>query len=455
MTSPIVPGEGINNTLVLGQLLYHTISKLKELKQPLKIAYASHNYLHVPILATLPKLGVRLMFHSSQNQELALIEILSFSHLKFTYNGNFLNDIVFADADDLSVCKQVAAPKLKEIYNKIFGPTFPGKLDLEKRTYVLSYPGIAFKFRIELRELAAKLANLEDQNDILSKLTNWDRAGDIPCESLAIFKGEDYATFLRSQTLEMAEKTEIENTPADAADTAAIEKVAFTLSTGTAQILFQDPKKPPQTVQIGKTSQQDMLRILGPPDAYFNKFDSRLLIHKHLKVHVDANSGSVYKFHNYFRLGLDFLYNLNPPNQRGGVLEKIIVHNGGVTESLDFMQWNKCNWEVRSAPDGEKVDSSMYFDEFGAEFIAAIDNNKAGPVLLNRNESEITNDDDLEIVHVAESKQVLFQTASAESLGSKPSNEFKTWGQLKLYGYSRCVWEVIESNNCVSCVTIY
>lgn len=468
-SAAIIPGEGVNRTLMLGNSLYHTISRLKELKQQLKIAYASQKYLEMPILVTLPNLGVRLMFESSRNQELVLIEVLNFEHLKLTYNGDLLNDIIYTNPSEEELHtssgldafrdrKQVLLPKLKEIYNKIFGPTYPGKLNLEKKTYVLCYPGIAFKFRIELRELLAKLANLSDKNDILSKLTNWDRAFDIPCESVAIFKGEDYDAFHRR----LRETSRLEKPlPAQKATQLSIEKVSVLLENGAAEIKFvAENETPPATIIIGKTTQQDILRLLGPPDAYFNKFDSRLLIHKHLKsVSLDSeNSGSVHKFHNYFRHGVDFLYNLNPPQQGGGMLEKIIIHNGGIAESLDFMQWNKCNWEIIANADGQekKVDSSMYFSEFSDDFLSAIKNDKAGPVLLNRNESEITNDDDLEIIQVQElDKQVLFSQSSSELLDSKPSNEFKTWGQLKLYGYNRCIWEVIETNNCVSSVTIY
>lgn len=465
----IIPGEGINRTLMLGNSLYDTISRLKALNQPLKIAYAGQKYLEMPILVTLPKLGVRLMFESSGNQQLVLIEVLSFDYLKLTYNGDLLNDIIYTtpSSEELSTSpslddslldrKQVLPPNLKEIYNKIFGPTYPGKLNLDKKTYVLNYPGIAFKFRLELRDLMGKLAALSDENDILSKLTNWDHAQDVPCDSVAIFRGEDYDSFCKN-LLEGAHSKQVH--PPHTSQL-SIEKVSVNLEAGTASLKFvSESETPPSTITIGKTTQQDILRLLGPPDAYFNKFDSRLLIHKHLKSvnPEDSNSGLVHKFHNYFRHGLDFLYNLNPPQHGGGVLEKIIIHNGGIAESLDFMQWNKCNWEVVAHKDGHavKVDSSMYFNQFSDEFLDAIRHDKAGPVLLNTNESEITNDDDLEIIPVhGLDRQVIFDQSSSELVNSVPSNEFKTWGQLKLYGHNRCIWEVIETNSCVSSVTIY
>lgn len=454
----ILPGQGINKSLVLGNSLYNTITKLNELNQRLKIAYSSENYLATPILVTLPDLGVRLMFESNDTQQLVLIEILNFDHMKLTYNGNLLNDILYSTPsndeltsssglDLLKDRKQVMLPKLKEIYHKIFGPTFPGELNLQKQTYTLSYPGIAFKFRLELRELVAKLSLLTNENDILSKLTNWDKAHEIPCESVAIFKGDDYRSFFK--LLQKAKVPQMADL--------AIEKVSVTLSDGTAKLKFKD--QPPATITIGKLTQQDILRLLGPPDGYFNKYDSRLLIHKHLEAAqmTGPNSGFVHKFHNYFRHGMDFLYNLNPPHQGGGVLEKIVLHNGGIADSLDFMQWNKCNWEMRAlAETDEVVNSSMAFYEFSRDFLEEIDHDKTGPVCLNRNESEITNFDDLEVIYAQDlDKQVLFAQLLLSLVDSKPSNEYKTWGQLSLYGCKRCIWEIIETNNCVSRVTIY
>ncbi|KAF3986421.1 hypothetical protein FT663_04551 [Candidozyma haemuli var. vulneris] len=462
MTSIISPGEGFTGFLHLGISLYDTVAKLRASDYKMKIAYSSRKYLESPILVTLPSLGLRLTFSSSSGQELRLIEVMNFEMLKLSYNGQALNEIQFYEAPEPEdalekppLQKSVVPPCLKVIYNKIFGPTYPGILDLEKKTYVLSYPGISFKFVIRSKELLAKLSSIEDDNQILSKLANWDVAPDIACQSLAIFSGKDFTSFLDDLKKETVSR---------AAEASSIEKFIVTLETGDIEVAFfnnNGAARPKENLKLGVSTQQDVLRILGPPDAYFNKFDSRLLIHKHLKTATAApceRVGSVYKFHNYFRLGIDLLYNLNPNEKVGGVLEKVVLHNGGIVESLDFMQWNKCNWKIRwNAQSKSAVDSSLYFHEFSSSFLKEISTHKTDPVLLNRNESEITRDEDLEILHVTENgkSDLSTQMSSTESIGSKPSNEFKTWGQSRLFGYDRCIWEVIESNNCVSNVTIY
>lgn len=465
-SAELFPSESLNKTLVLGNLLYHTVARLRELRQRMEIAYSQENYLDTPLLMSLPKLGVRLMFDAAGTQALRLIEVLNFDFLKLLYKGHYINDIVYHTPSDeelvlgtgailqLEHRKHVLSPNLKEIYNKIFGPTFPGELHAASRTYLLSYPGIAFRFEIRLDELRERISVLKDKNQILSKLTNWEAATDIPCVSLAIFEGEDYSSFITK----LQQNTRKITQPASASPELAIERVKITLSTGTAELqLLNKRLRSSEVLEIGKSTQQDVLRLLGPPDSYFNRFDSRLLIHKHLRPGSTASPGtcSVYKFHNYFRHGIDFLYNLNPATGNGGVLEKIVIYNGGNIKSLGFMQWNKCNWTIQAAPGTESalVNSEMYFNEFGDEFLQEISSENSEPVLLNRGDSDNVEDYDLELVSSEEFKNG--GAAVAELLESRVSKNVKTWGQLRLYGYQRCILEVNESNNCVSCVTIY
>lgn len=468
MSAEVVPGEGLSKLPPLGTLFYNFTKTVKEMSYSIKIAYSSNSYLETPILVTLPDIGARFTFSPTGHQKLLLIEVLSFNLLKLNYQGRYLNDIVYLDPSDAELAnlgttgslldfkrkKQVLLPTLNELYNRIFGPTFPGIFDRHSRTYLLSYPGIAFKFHIGLEELLSLIGENESKNDILSKLTNWARQSDISCLALAIFKGDDYASFYSNLPSNVVNNDDSRHI--SSASDLSIEKVIVTLSTGCAEIRFHnDNNTPPAVIEIGKSSQQDVLRILGPPDAYFNKFDSRLLIHKHLSSSSvsDLDSGSVSKFHNYFRHGIDLLYDLNPPNQKKGILQKIILRNGGIIKTLEFMQWNKCNWVVKTRPqhDAPSVNSGLYFHQFDNAFLDEMNTEKSEPVLLNRNEIEFSRDDDLEVVLSDELQQIVVMAA----VNLTDMDESKTLGQLKLYGYDRCIWEVVESNDCLSCVIIY
>lgn len=470
-SAEIFPSESLNKTLILGNLLYHTVTKLREQRQRMEISYSPKKYLDIPLLMSLPKLGVRLMFDVKGTQPLRLIEVLNFDHLKLLYKGHYLNDIVYHTPSDEELVlgsseqelmhlhnkKHVLPPTLKEIYNKIFGPTFPGELHLSSNSYILSYPGIAFRFFIHLEELRTRISALTDKNLILSKLTNWETATDIPCVSVAIFEGEDYPSFIAK----LQQNCRGLPQPADVVHTSdlAIENIKVTLNTGKAEFLFHARnQKSTAVLEIGKSTQQDVLRLLGPPDSYFNKFDSRLLIHKHLRPGSGTSPSlcSVYKFHNYFRHGVDFLYNLNPDNGHGGVLEKMVLHNGGNVKSLDFLHWNKCNWTLQTTADIDSplVSSEMYFREFSTDFLSQIQSENSEPVLLNRGDSDNADDYDLELVSSEEFKNGN-GAGLPDLLDSTGSRHVKTWGQLRLHGYQRCILEVNESNDCVSCVTIY
>lgn len=426
---------------------------MKEAGQRYKVTFSARNYLDMPIIVGLPDLGLRLTFKCRGAQELILIEVLDFSHIQFSYKNCVLNEISFEAAEDptsLSFTKSMTPPTLKEIYNKIVGPTFPGVLMHKQGGYLLSYPGVAFMFTIQSLELLAKASSLDDQNVQLSKLLNWSNAADLPCSLVAVFNGEDYGSFHKTLKAQLTSSGHAETTAEP-----ALERINVFLKEGLVDVVFvKDNSRTTHTIEIGKTTQQEILGIFGPSEASFNKFDSRLVIHKQLKAMTSSlNPSSACKFHNYYRYGLDFLYNLNS-SQGGGVLDKIIVHNGGIAESLEFMQWNKCCWEIFTdrTSSAALVTSDMYFLDFGSEFFEKVKSQKPGPVLLNRNEAEFVKDEDLEIIDLTEVHHTVSTNSSIElSL----SNKFKTWGQLKLHGYKNCVWEVVESNDCVACVTIY
>ncbi|CUM65683.1 uncharacterized protein PRCAT00003331001 [Priceomyces carsonii] len=476
----LIPGEGIGNSLRLGQTMYSVVKRFDRFNYKMIISYSEEDYLNTPIIVHLPTLGIRLLFENSGSQNLLLIELLSFEHLKIFYNGLALNDISVSSQDntfvggqdnssqsrnslisaeerllnEIEAIKKVTPPTLKLIYNKIFGPTYPGKLCKESKYYILSYPGVSFKFKIKLPELSQRISKVSsNENQILSKLLNWDRSEDVSAESISVFEGNSWDDFHSKLKTGQAKVENNDN----------IKKLKINLRLGTIRICFENGRE--FLLELGKTTQQAVLNVLGPPEDYFNKFDSRLLIHNHLSKSFnlsDATSNSsVWKFHNYFGYGLDFLYDLNDASSahETGILKKVIIHNGGIAESLDFMKWNRCNWELidDTSDDFGKIDSTMYFSDI-QDFFSRKNTSpsSARPVLLNRNESEFI-DNDLDIINLDEvdSNNSLSEQKSASSSSINSNSRIKTWGQSKLYGCDRCIWEVIDSNGCISSVTIY
>ncbi|KAK6455262.1 uncharacterized protein RJT20DRAFT_130004 [Scheffersomyces xylosifermentans] len=547
----ISPGEGLGNAIKLGDSLYSIIKRLDKFNYKFRISYSNNQFLEVPIMVRVADLGIRLTFRNHGEQTLDLIEVLDIDNrsnggrnsnseedhrkssksnrlLKLVYNGVSLNEFESAansstDIDEspsgsisespllsknsssstiLETTSSYSSsassnstfhsllssgPTLKSVYNKIFGPTYPGTLNKEKKTYILSYPGISFKFAIVSDQVLEKLHD-KDDDLILSNLLNWDNPYDVKCTSIALYKGNSWSEFEKSfsgaNSKEVGQSS-LQSTTGMKAGTRVrdeISKLDISLKDGLINIMFKsDSKKEASTdttrinrpsIRIGKTTQQQVLNILGPPDDYFNKFDSRLLIHKHLSVHPAENNGvknssqfdnllrsndndlSHYKFHNYFRYGIDILYDLNSnrSNQNQSKLsttvKKVIVHNGGITESLNFMKWNRCNWEITTSGDGGEIkfNSGMYFHQLPQNF------RDLTPVLLNRIESEFI-DNDLDIIEFP--NESARNKSEREKEVDSADEKVKTWGQTKLYGFDRCILEVLNSNGCISSVTIY
>lgn len=453
---PIIPGKGIGSLGVLQELLYETMQSIQKSNILFNVTYSEKNCLESPIIITLPSLAVRLLFYTIDHQQLSLIEVLLFDCARFSLNGIDLNTIVYDDDteedqnEEAVLCKKkVVSPTLKCVYNKVMGPTFPGKFDAKNSEYTLSYLGITFRFTITLKELLSKLANVANDHQILSILTNWDHAGDITCTSLAVHTEENYGNFLKNLAIQRAP---LPNT------SLLISKVSVEVDNGVATITYlAAARRGSERLRIGTTTQQDAIRILGPPDSVFHRESTQLRMHNVSlsSAGKSQTNDSIFKFYNYYTHGIDLLFEISPANFNGAVLRKIILHNGGIVESLDFLQWNKCMWELRYSASSLPFSPSRYSEQLFKERLKTVEEVNAGPILFNRNESDFTKDDDLEILHdcrpvVTENDQILKSEG-----GNGCMKEFKTWGQSMIYGYYRCLFEVLESNGCITRVTIY
>ncbi|KAI3406626.2 hypothetical protein KGF56_000472 [Candida oxycetoniae] len=475
----INPGQGIGNSINLGKSLYDVINCLNKFNYKYTVVYDKNAYYEAPLIVQVHRMNLRLSFSNRKDQRLYLIELLDLdqgsmkSPLRLSYKKQHLNEfesISSTTSSDSSIDQEFTVnaatssssvnerntfhlasvgPTFRSIYNKIFGPTYPGVLNLHAKSYILSYPGIAFKFKILSQVLLQKLKG-KAEDVVVDELLNWEGLEDICCSSIAIFRGQSWEAF--------REKPHIEESC----------QVQVDIDHGKIVINEKD------VIEIGKSTQQDVVSMLGPPDESFNKSDLRLLIHNHfLNQHCSGGGGdgqekdregggggaaaaaaaaaaagegvgSCNKFHNYYRLGIDLLYDLQKPHTRINqsqsktVVTKVVLHNGGISEDLNFMKWNRCNWEIKSKKFGT-IESSLYFHQFRASCFKEM-----APVLLNRFESEFV-DCDLDIIEIPREN----------SLSGTNTAKSKAWGQSKLYGLERCIIEVLNTNNCITTVTIY
>lgn len=421
----IVPGEGLGDFLRLGNLLFQVITQLNRLNYRLQINYSDNaaEYLRRPIQIDLVEYGIRLTFN---HQVLELVEVVlgpepPAKPFRVVYNGLTLNEVDTYDLDESpeldssdlmgeSRRQTHQRATLKQIYNKIFGPTYPGDLTNKGQTYVLLYPGVALRFSVG--SIIPKLArqNKMDSQQLLLLLLN--HQADVVCEGMAIFSKNG-----RWNALE-----QLENRAA---------RCDVDLDTG--KVVVTRVLDTPVTITIGETTQQQVVEMLGPPDDYFNKYDLRMQIHG-----TPAPPGTTHKFHNYFQWGLDVLYEIGA--QRAPRVLKVVLHNGGITELLAFGRWNGCEWQIHS----RHLDAPLTLEMLRDDLPAVIRNSP--PVLLDRTELEFV-DRDVDIVEVVPTHHVFGHDLVDTKIG--------TWGQLKLYGFHRSIVEVMNANGCVLLVTVF
>ncbi|KAI5964949.1 hypothetical protein CANMA_003459 [Candida margitis] len=450
----IFPGAGIGNNIKLGFTLYEVIIELNKHDYKYQVIYSEKNYYESPILVQIIDLDLRLTFQNKKDQTLNLIEVLHLGGsntekpLRLLYKGQSLNEFesVVRSSNDSGSFEHSnsssslttsnsnsssaengtrlvsSGPSFQLIYNKILGPTYPGVLNKNTKSYILSYPGIAFKYKINNEELYTKLVEQSNES-VLDTLINWDHASDIVCDSIAIFKGKTWSEYKANSQM--------------------VQGSTFKVDLDNGVIVVNGKR----SIKIGKSTQQDVIDIIGPPDDRFSKYDSRLLIHNYLSgdsvEEAKKKDFRNCKFHNYYKLGLDILYDLKTPalaseNTLNSVVNKVILHNGGIVEDLSFMKWNRCNWTIESSQ-FDPIDSTMYFADLPPGF------KDLTPVFLNRYESEFI-DNDLDIIDLP---------SIDVKKGSVKSAKLKRWGQSKLYGLQKCIVEVLNSNGCISSVTIY
>lgn len=393
---------------MLGATLHDTLTRLKAEPQrfpQLDLVYDQTSPVLEPVILNLPANGVRLRFDGPE-QRLRLIEVLDFTKSQLTYKDQ---NVLRAGSNTPSVATQVdnvSGPMFRHIYNRLLGPTFPGEYIAPESgdesgvgMYVLSYPGVAFSFPLESSAWSPK-------KDFVSLLSS---SSSYPAASMAIFRGDSWP--------DARERLYVQSLDPRDAFTALVkgrepvpDEVRLVRIFGQGQLeLVRSDSAAPFWIKLGLTSPQELVAILGPPDAIYRKNDQRMSIHKtrpesrthgrsesadmrlqddstdtdQSSAHTatddsdeDAEDGEVVGnvsgecFYNYFYHGFDVLLSTPtapsqcPPNQQSPnhlpeaesltfsntssrlVASKIVLH-GNVPGSYPFNRHRRCRWEIQ------------------------------------------------------------------------------------------------------------
>lgn len=415
-----------NHNAVLGASLHEILTRLKA--EPtrfpkLNLIYEASDPVREPIILHLPSNGIRLRFDGPE-QRLRLIEVLDFTKCQLTYRDKDLLKIAPPAQAATTQHEDLSGPMFRHIYNRLLGPTFPGEYNEPEADdgtgmglYVLSYPGIAFSFPLH----SSVWSTRKDFVAILSS------ASSHPASSMAIFRGESWPVVrdcLFEQTLD---PREVFSTLMKSRDPVPDEVRAIRIYGGGQLELVRPNGITPSWLKLGQTSPQNLVSMLGPPDAIYRKNDQRMSIHNPrptsrleqkrpdsaARIRDDSTdtdqsstttstdgseeesgdgeaAGNVSGecFYNYFYHGFDILLSgpkapsLCPPSAKSMdtdveldsltpadassrlVASKIILH-GNVPGSYPFNRHRRCRWEIQYLKPREGQDVVNSESQFG------------------------------------------------------------------------------------------
>ena len=258
--------------------MHDILTRLKAQAQifpTIDISYSPSKPLATPVILNLPQNGIRLRF-DGPDQRLRLIEVLDFTKTQLVYNN--INLVKLSDtARSEATPSSSSGPIFRHVYNRLMGPAFPGeyvppasKSGLTEGLYILSYPGIAFTFPFQD-------SKWDPAKDFVSLLSS-DAAA--PAKAMAIFVGESWQDACH----------DLMNMPCSNPRSLALSsrgkefrprEVDLVRIRGNGLVdMERGSNTPIFRISLGKTTPQDLVAELGPPDAIYHKSDRKMAVYK-------------------------------------------------------------------------------------------------------------------------------------------------------------------------------
>lgn len=314
-----------------------------------------------------------------------------------------------------------------------------------------------------------------------------------PCSAMAIFQGEfwwdvEQSLFPKSDDVSpISPGTKPLQTAFDTLKTTSIDTVSIDEVQGTAVIHFASHSKGLSSfsINLNKTTMQDVIMNLGPPSERFYKEDSRLTIFNPVDGSEESERATL--FFNYFAFGMDICFDTSKKN---ATVKKIIFH-GNLPGSVSFQKYERCRWQIsKLANEADSAQMDNASDDSNSEsndlnhtqlpnsemkfrHFAHLYSFKKEPVLLNRRlecGTGILDDDGMEIIENDDEDMISGVSHSdiTKPLNSKVSDEAKAdqdidllakdkledWGLAELYGAPGLVVEVLKNGD-ISSITLY
>ncbi|RGB28930.1 hypothetical protein C1646_714696 [Rhizophagus diaphanus] len=435
----IVPGKSLG-WFRLGTSIWDIINFLREqlrIIPSVDLKYDDEAPISTDVFLSLPANGIHMRFDGA-SQRLKSIQVSEFSKLRLTYQ-------------DSEVSSSKVAPTFLSIY-KIFGPTYPGELDEEKKEYTLNYPGISFVFPIPEKHISSYVSS----SDLPMELPD----GTSPLLTrLYTFHGPNFRNAVAPP---LHKSINAEGIGADGGEFGEVESVVAELKRGI--IVNFLPRNNSNNVSteiiLNVTTPQDLLIDIGSPLRIFYKEEDKMRIHSedsNANEVIESDDGrdlnsssigvedpsregdTVDYFYNYFHLGFDVLFD--------GVThrcKKIVLH-GNVPGHFDFQRYKRCPYKIvlpKSPSTLQTSNEAARLEVLGDDDDDNQSTSQAGGDFIT---SEMKMDQIRELLGQPSGQPLIFNRGAG---GQNP------FGPTKLCGYDGVVFEEMK-NGYVTTITLF
>ncbi|KAH3678885.1 hypothetical protein WICPIJ_008812 [Wickerhamomyces pijperi] len=448
----INPAESLGD-LKLGTYLNDTLNLLTQSKIQISLRYDSKKINETPLVLKLIKYGIHLIFNPKTQRMIMIdVEIPDLDHINVKQNNL-----------GLIYCNEMIHNwKFTNLYNEVFGPTRRGVSYDNDSVYMLNYPGLTLKFDIGSLKFT-------EGSDIMTELLTLPQDDAVKCKRLYLHEYPSFHSFLSSQpTRSTKEKLQIkekrhtaQGDKSSALNPPEIESIEISPGNKIKIHFLSNCRTPPLEISLHESTPDQIIRILGPPDAIYVKKPSKLKIHNIIsqteslsldeeeeEEHEDQQINSREKsdedflYHNYFRYGVDFLYDHSSSNsQRIGTLIKVIFHNNLPSCHSTFRTYNKSQYRIPylTSEEGDIIDSSSSFNDVKSVFELLGAQQKRNTTYL-----ELTNDP---IIIMNDSAELMVDSFDRiEDYSDTKSAKTLQKSMFYVMSSTGMVWEVINDD---------
>eukprot|EP00742_Colponemidia_sp_Colp-10_P002943 GILJ01003140.1.p1 GENE.GILJ01003140.1~~GILJ01003140.1.p1 ORF type:complete len:454 (+),score=54.12 GILJ01003140.1:99-1460(+) len=290
----VTPGRGLG-AFELGSTISDAIQQLQRgpyASHNVELLYSDQQPLSRDIVLRVKALGLQLRF-DAQSQRLRLIDVFDFHAISLAYCGSCFND-------------PASIPARFNLLYALFGPTFPGEYNATTQAYCLNYPGISFLFPLppQYQQLYT------DGKELPVQFPD----GTTPTAiRMFIYGGLN----VRAPSL-----------PPIPSNSFYYEPVHAFPSRG---LMFAQRNRHLRF----SSSVQHVCSELGAPSKICQKELDKMRIH-----HQEGRSGCPDFFYNYFRMGIDILF-----DGEKHTAKKFVLHTN-YPGHVRFNQYQKCNFFI-------------------------------------------------------------------------------------------------------------